>query len=324
MNRLRHDIVESVLAVGLLLMGTACVAIEAGHEGVLVEQPFVFGHGGVDPVPTTTGRIWVVPTTKVIDVDVRPIQYAEHFDIISAENAPVSFDAFLIANIVEGRSPELIAKYGPGWYKNNVKEAFRTFVREEVQKYPLFQLTTDPTTRTKLQDAIAREVQTKLIEKQNIPIRLNRIVVGSIMPPKGVVEQTTETIVQEQRKITMTEFQKAEETREKAERQRGIADRAYRESLGLTAPEFVDLRRIEVQKEIVQHSPTALTVIMGLERIGINMPPLATLACGVASYLYAQAMSFPLVAAMVGPMFCRTWGLNEWGHGFWVMDELFS
>lgn len=37
MKRLRHDIVESVLAFGLLLMGTACVAIEAGHEGVLVE-----------------------------------------------------------------------------------------------------------------------------------------------------------------------------------------------------------------------------------------------------------------------------------------------
>jgi hypothetical protein len=28
-----------------------------------------------------------------------------------------------------------------------------------------------------------------------------------------------------------------------------------------------------VQKEIVQHAPTALTVIMGLERIGINVPP---------------------------------------------------
>jgi hypothetical protein len=72
----------------------------------------------------------------------------------------------------------------------------------------------------------------------------------------------------------MVEFQKAEEAREKAEKQRGIADRAYRESLGLTAPEFVDLRRIEVQKEIVQHSPSALTVIMGLERFGINLPPL--------------------------------------------------
>jgi regulator of protease activity HflC (stomatin/prohibitin superfamily) len=266
--------IVGALSIGFL--GAGCVAIEAGHEGVLVEQPFFFGHGGVDPVPSKTGRVIVAPTTKVIDVDVRPIQYSEHFDIISAENAPVSFDAFLIANVVEGRSPELIANYGPNWYQNNVKEAFRTFVREEVQKYPLFQLTTDPTTRAKLQDAIAREIQSRLIEKQGIPIRLSRVVVGSILPPKGVVEQTTQTIVQEQRKLTMVEFQKAEEAREKAEKQRGTADRAYRESLGLTAPEFVDLRRIEVQKEIVQHAPTALTVIMGLERIGINIPPVAT------------------------------------------------
>ncbi len=263
----------SVLGVmGVMLVTSGCVAIEAGHEGVMVEQPFFFGHGGVDPAPTKTGRVWVAPTTKVIEVDVRPLQYSEHFDIISAENAPVSFDAFIIANVVEGRTPELISRYGTTWYQNNVKEAFRTFVREEVQRYPLFQLTTDPTTRTKLQDAIAREVQNKLIDKQNMPIRLNRVVVGSILPPKGVVEQTTQTIVQEQRKITMVEFQKAEEAREKAEKQRGIADRAYRESLGLTAPEFVDLRRIEVQKEIVQHAPSALTVIMGLERVGINMP----------------------------------------------------
>ena len=265
--------VAGCLVAGIVLVVSGCVAIDAGHEGVLVEQPFFFGHGGVDPVPAKTGRVSVAPTTEIVDVDVRPIQYAEHFDILSAENAPVSFDAFLIANVVEGRSPELISRFGPKWYQNNVKEAFRTFVREEVQKYPLFQLTTDPTTRTKLQEAIAREVQTKLLEKQALPIRLNRVVVGSILPPKGVVEQTTQTIIQEQRKITMVEFQKAEESREKAEKQRGIADRAYRESLGLTAPEFVDLRRIEVQKEIVQHSPSALTVIMGLERFGINLPP---------------------------------------------------
>ncbi len=274
MRTLTHPLTAPLLACCVLTIGSGCVAIEAGHEGVMVEQPFFFGHGGVDSTPTKTGRVWIAPTTKVVDVDIRPVQYSEHFDIISAENAPVSFDAFLIANVIEGRSPELISKYGPNWYANNAKEAFRTFVREEVQKYPLFQLTTDPTTRQKLQDAIAKEVQTKLIEKQGIPVRLNRVVVGSILPPKGVVEQTTQTIIQEQRKITMVEFQKAEESREKAEKQRGIADRAYRESLGLTAPEFVDLRRIEVQKEIVQHSPSALTVIMGLERVGINMPPL--------------------------------------------------
>ena len=264
-------------ALCLLMTSAGCVLmpIDAGHEGVLVEKPFFFGHGGVDPVPATTGRIWVAPTTQVIDVDIRPSQFSEHFDIISAENAPVSFDAFLIANVMEGRSPELINRFGPNWYNSNVKEAFRTFVREEVQKYQLFQLTTDPTTRAKVQDAVAQEVKTKLIDKQNIPVRVNRIVIGSILPPKGVLEQTAETIKQEQRRITMIEFQKAEQAREKAERQRGTADRAYRETLGLTAPEFVDLRRIEVQKEIVQHAPSALTIIMGMERVGINLPPVS-------------------------------------------------
>jgi regulator of protease activity HflC (stomatin/prohibitin superfamily) len=265
-----------LLSVLCLLMTSAgCVPIDAGHEGVMVEKPFFFGHGGVDSVPATTGRIWVAPTTQVIDVDIRPVQFSEHFDIISAENAPVSFDAFLIANVTEGRSPELINRFGPNWYNSNVKEAFRTFVREEVQKYQLFQLTTDPTTRAKVQDAVAQEVRTKLIDKQNIPVRVNRIVIGSILPPKGVLEQTAETIKQEQRRITMVEFQKAEQAREKAERQRGTADRAYRETLGLTAPEFVDLRRIEVQKEIVQHAPSALTIIMGMERVGINLPPVS-------------------------------------------------
>jgi regulator of protease activity HflC (stomatin/prohibitin superfamily) len=267
--------VGAVTLVPLLLSGCIYATVDAGHEGVFVEKPFFFGRGGVDPVPMTPGRRFVAATTEVIEVDVRPVQYAEHFDIISAENAPVSFDAFFNANVIPGRSPELIARFGPQWYANNVKEAFRTIVREEVQKYPLFELTTKPATRTKLQATIEQEVRSKILEKFGLPINLNQIVIGSILPPKSVLEQTAETIKQEQRRITMVEFQKAEEAREKAERQRGIADRAYREALGLTAPEFVDLRRIEVQKEIVQHAPTSLTVIMGLERVGINLPPIS-------------------------------------------------
>src|SRR5215217_8150466 len=142
--------------IGTLLSVAGCItpSIDAGHEGVLVAKPILFGHGGVDPTPATTGRAFVAPSTEVIDVDIRPIQHAEHFEIISAENAPVSFDAFLIANVLEGRSPELISRFGPDWYANNVKEAFRTFVREEVQKYQLFELTTKSVTRAKLQEAV--------------------------------------------------------------------------------------------------------------------------------------------------------------------------
>ncbi len=57
------------------------------------------------------------------------------------------------------------------------------------------------------------------------------------------------------------------------------------------------------------------------------------ITCAVASYLYAQtrlplyaqATSFPLVAAVVGPMFILpNVGLNEWGHAFWFVDEMFA
>ena len=41
--------------------------------------------------------------------------------------------------------------------------------------------------------------------------------------------------------------------------------------------------------------------------------------------LYNQATSFALVAAVVGPMFILpNVGLNEWGHAFWFVDELFA
>ncbi|MEW6247938.1 MAG: hypothetical protein AB1555_14665, partial [Nitrospirota bacterium] len=80
----RRALFVGLSAVLLTAPGCMMVAIDAGHEGVLVEKPFFLGHGGVDPVPATTGRVTVALTTQVIDVDVRPIQYSEHFDIISA------------------------------------------------------------------------------------------------------------------------------------------------------------------------------------------------------------------------------------------------
>ncbi|MCS6293838.1 MAG: hypothetical protein H8J66_12255, partial [Nitrospira sp.] len=68
MRRDASSLCGVLLAFGFIALGVGCAAIDAGHEGVLVEQPLFFGHGGVDPVPTKTGRLWVSPTTRVIDV----------------------------------------------------------------------------------------------------------------------------------------------------------------------------------------------------------------------------------------------------------------
>src|SRR2546428_12359870 len=83
----------------LLLTTPGCmlVAVDAGHEGVLVQKPFFFGHGGGGTVPATTGRTPLSPTTQENHVGVRPLPYSQHFDIISAGNAPVSFVAVMIA-----------------------------------------------------------------------------------------------------------------------------------------------------------------------------------------------------------------------------------
>jgi hypothetical protein len=77
--------VLGVCILSVMFPGCVLVPIDAGHEGVLVEKPFIFGHGGVDPVPAKTGRSAIALTTQMIDVDIRPVQYSEHFDIISAE-----------------------------------------------------------------------------------------------------------------------------------------------------------------------------------------------------------------------------------------------
>lgn len=130
-----------------------------------------------------------------------------------------------------------------------------------MQKYQLFELTTKPVTRAKLQEAVEQEVRTRLFDKPSPPIRLNRVVIGSILPPKPVLDQTAENIKRKRRERKLNDSV--------------YADRAYREHLGLSAPEFVDLRRVEVQKEIVQHAPSALTIIMGMEKVGINLPPIS-------------------------------------------------
>jgi hypothetical protein len=256
--------------------GCQLPGIDAGHEGVLVQKPLLFGHGGVDPVPISAGRAAVALTTEVIEVDLRPLQHAEEFVAVSSENTSVPFQFFLITQVIPGRSPDLIQRFGPNWYTSNIKEAFRTIVREEAQKYPMFVLTTQSGTRTALQQAIAQRLQAEVFDKLQLPVQLLRVVIGSLMPPSGAIDQAVQSVVQEQRQITLKAFQQAEEAREGAERQRGRADRAYREHLGLSGPAFVDLRKVEVQLETIQHSPRQdYNVIMDLETTGIHVPPIS-------------------------------------------------
>ena len=53
-----------LLPIILALTGCSVYAPDAGHEVVLVDKPWFFGHGGVESEPVKTGRSWAALTTE--------------------------------------------------------------------------------------------------------------------------------------------------------------------------------------------------------------------------------------------------------------------
>ena len=73
-----------------LLQSCSSVSVNGGEEAVLVEKPIIFGKGGVDPEPITSGRTYVAYTTDDVVFNVQPLDYTEEFtDMMTADNTPI-------------------------------------------------------------------------------------------------------------------------------------------------------------------------------------------------------------------------------------------
>jgi hypothetical protein len=64
-----------LIAIAAVLTGCSSYTPDAGHEVVLIEKPYFFGHGGVDPDPVRTGRIYTAWSTEGEDVYMQPTKY---------------------------------------------------------------------------------------------------------------------------------------------------------------------------------------------------------------------------------------------------------
>ena len=83
----------------------------------------IFGHGGVDPQPVTTGRTFAAITTDGVDVYMQPKRYEQELDdTMSADGVPLGFHA--IINLQVTNSVTMVKNFGPDWYKNNVEQEF--------------------------------------------------------------------------------------------------------------------------------------------------------------------------------------------------------
>ena len=246
-------------------------SVDQGEEAVLIYQPWFFGHGGVEETPVQTGQVWTVFSTKVLTVNVKPYLVDERFDdLITNDNNPVDFKFHFIFQNIAGKTPVLVEKFGVGgsgrdWYTNNLREAVRNMARDFTKSKKVFEMTTDKATVDEMQLRVATEVNALLKSKQ-IPVKLIRVTVGKVFPPKKVVDATIATAVQKQNVKTQQERVKAEQARKKAEIASAAADKAYAEEFGMTPAQFLRLRALENQRAAIDGASAGsikLNMIMG-------------------------------------------------------------
>lgn len=251
-----------VAFISLALVSAGCHSVEpdAGEEAVLIYKPWIFGHGGVEKQPITTGLTWVAWTTGAVIYNIKPMQFDELFtDMITKDNNPVDFNAYIEIRIIGGSTPELHEKWGNDWYKNKIQEKFRTFNRDYCRSKTMFELTTGGAEITgDMQNSLMNQVVeyvAQITTKDGFktpPLEINRVTVGKISPPKDVIEETIKTAAQKQRIKTEQSRAEAELSRKQAEQNKALADMAYRNQMSMSNVEYLKLRSIEIQKEMVE------------------------------------------------------------------------
>ena len=74
--------------------------------------------------------------------------------------------------------------------------------------------------------------------------------IGRANPPDAIKNQRIEMAAQEQRIQTEIQIKNAETQRKSAEEARAAADNAYRQAIGLSPEQYVQLKRIEMELKV--------------------------------------------------------------------------
>jgi regulator of protease activity HflC (stomatin/prohibitin superfamily) len=166
---------------------------------------------------------------------------------MTKDGVPIEFHAIVVLKVTD--SVALIRNFGPDWYSNNLEEPFRTMVRQAVRKRGM----NETAISTTALDDIDNEIRDQLrlfIKEKALPVELVTMTVGRANPPDSVRNQRIETATQEQRIQTEQQKKLAEDQRALAETSRARADNAYREAMGLSPQQFIQLETVKMQREV--------------------------------------------------------------------------
>jgi len=231
---------------------TSCHGVrpEAGEESVLIYKPWFFGHGGVDMDPVQTGLTWcwwstssetfkIIPQKNQVDME----------DLVSNDNTPLDFHTVIITQIKSGKSPILLQNYGLDWFNTNLYNHYCNRVRDYVSQHSPFDLMSNREVLNEIDNKLLAEMRafiTDLSKEKEFPVEIKQVVIGKAIPNKEQLEEMNRTAKAVQAKQTQDRETEVQVAREKAERQRAIADKAYMREMGLNPQQFIQLKAWDI------------------------------------------------------------------------------
>lgn len=218
--------------------------VEPGHELVINDKPYFFGHEGVRKETVKEGRILLFATSTAQSINMQPASKPVAIDdFSSSDNILLDFETtiqFRYTNAVD-----LVVNFGSQWFENNIQRQYLAIVRDAVKKYTMTQMMSDQQTATDMDAYITAELQ-QLVVSSKLPIEILGVSLGRAKPNGTVLNQMNDTAAQQQREKTMIAAKKAEEARKQAEGARADADNEYRNKIGLNPNQFIELEKAKL------------------------------------------------------------------------------
>lgn len=242
-----------------ILTGCSRIKTEPGTETVIVENPWFFGHGGVDDVTQKPGAGWYAWSTSGVAISTAPVKYDEPFEHLATnDNNFINYASYVVLQWHD--AAENAKKFGlSGWYENNLKEQYRTIVRDVTKKYQMTAIMTDPATLNKIESEVSEKFKAH-IKSTGLHVQLLNVNMGKALPNPSVIAEMDATAVQQQRVKTETQRKLAEDSRLQAEKSRAAADNAYRESMHLDSSQFVQLESVKRYSDACLQSKSCVIV----------------------------------------------------------------
>ncbi len=270
----------AVLALGVI--GCSNPSTPAGYVGYVTKHPYTMPERfyELQTGPTSTGLGWML---EVTNISVTPNTSTEQFvgptAVLAKDNLHIEFQAHLLWKVEPENVKIFVEKYGEtgenplaSAYNNFIKEPFRTYTRDEVQKYNGLDIKDNI-------DTIGSAVQDRILKlTQGTPFTIISVVIGNIQYPQTVADSVANKLAATQvLEQTTIEIQTAKAKAQIREAEAdGIAKAMETINQKLT-PIYVQYEAIQAQQKMI-NSPNHTEVYIPVGPMGV--PIVGTMKMG--------------------------------------------